>query len=176
MSIDEIAADILKTYGETPAHLTGPPLLNWQPLWDEGGTDSAFIGALRRCPTQPADVARAHNVLARSCRAADIKALADKYGLSAQSVRSLLPRERVSSVTGSPRPTWADAWRMAREIIGDGPHSAKTIQLELEAVGMTNVQYHINTEAYPAWVTVKVVKRGDTRARRVFSFEGWMDE
>jgi len=175
MTIDEIAADIIKTYAETPEHLTGPPLVNWLPLWDESLSDWAWLARLRNHPSGVSETVKKHNTRARACRVADIKALAEKYRLDLRTVKMAIPTPRISSATGGPVPAWLDAWRMVREVIGDGPHSAKTIQIELEAVGMTNVQYHINTESYPAWVKVKVVKRGDARARRVFSFEGGAD-
>jgi hypothetical protein len=166
MTLDEVVNDILATYAATPEHLTGPPLVNWLPLWDGVLSDWAWLARMKAHPLNPAAVVKAHNTRARACRVADIKALAEKYNLDLQTVKMAIPAPRISSVTGGPVPSWPDAWEMVRDTIGEGPHTPATVRRALEAVGMTNVQYHLNSEAYPWWVTVKTVGRTEKQARR----------
>lgn len=128
----EAAADIIATYAQTPKHLTGPPVVNWAALVDGDLTDAQLMGVLAAHPARPLDIVRAHNARARKARARDIKALADKYQVSEQSIRAELPRPRVSSVTGGPVPTWPEAWEMVRDTTGEGPHTPATMPISAE--------------------------------------------
>lgn len=168
MTPTEAAADIIATYAATPKHLTGPPVVNWASLVDGDPTDAQLMGVLAAHPARPLDVVRAHNTRARKMRSDAIRALAERFQVAPNTIRRQF---RQSSLTGSPVPTWPEAWETVAEQLGRGVWLTYVpVRKALEALGRTNIAYHMDSEGYPSWVQVRKVPRGQCQVRKQIMF------